>query len=184
MTFKSKISKAALGAFLVSLLPLAVVAYQGPGLNRAAVNGTLALHQSVEVSAGARIHIQDGEVQKFQNINHIEPYCYFYSARSGRELDKPFIVHSGDFLITYVQQRRDFVYNQSFQVASSFFGFGSNGGRQLTLATEFMLDNTTQPDLRSLVCAVWADPRDRGHVTLEEIQEVLGNIASFKIRQS
>ena len=180
MRTKSRMGKRAVGALLISLLPLVVMAYQGPGLNRGALNGTLSLYQSVEVDKGARIHIQDGEVKRFQNINHIEPYCYFYSSRRGRELDNPFIVHSADFLITHVQQRRDVVLNQSYQVASSFFGFG-HGGTQFTLATEFMLDNTIQPDLRSLVCAVWADPRDRGHVTQEEIQTLLGPIADFKV---
>ena len=106
MKIKSRMGKSAIGALLGSLLPLAVMAYQGPGLYRAAINGTLSLYQTVEVDKGARIHIQDGEVKRFQNINHIEPYCYFYSSRSGRELDNPFIVHSADFLITHVQQRR------------------------------------------------------------------------------
>ena len=170
---------------LAIYLPNTASADYGPGLNRSALNGTQSLHQQVEVSKGARIHLQEGQVLRFQDLDQLDPYCYFYSTRSGIALDQPFVVNSEDFLITNVRQRRDLVSSQSFDLAfSGFIGFGGRGGTQYTLATEFRLDNTAQPDLFSLVCAVCADPRDRGHVTLEEIQHVLGGLADFSLAAS
>lgn len=159
--------------------------FTGPGLFRLALGGTVTLNQDVEVLRGARIHIQNGRVMEYRDLQQLEPYCYFYSSRQRSELDQPFRVQSAQFKVEDVQRRREIVLSESVKLATLGITFLSNGGgAQYTLATRFYLNSPQQPDLTSLVCGVWADPRERGFPTLVEIQKTLGNLVKFEVPAS
>jgi hypothetical protein len=155
--------------------------HTGSGLYSAAKGSIISLNQDVEVSEGARIHIQNGKVKSLSKVKQLEPYCYFYTNRSKQYLSSPFKVKTAEFTVDDVVRRREFVLSKPLQLASS--GFFNNDGSEITLATKFIIHASDQPDLTSLVCGVWADPRERGFVSLNEIQQTLGDIATFTLRR-
>ena len=159
----------------------AMANYQGPGLYRQALGSKVTLNHDIEISEGVRIHIQNGEVIPFGKVTQLEPYCYFYSTRGKDKLKDPFHVKQGQFIVNEVIRRREIVLSTPVQIASFGGSFFNNGGVQYTLATRFQINDALQPDLDSLICSVWADPRDRGFVTFNEIEETLGTIASMEL---
>lgn len=153
--------------------------YDGPGLYQQAIGATVILNQKIESTQGARIHIQNGEIKPLKEIAQLDPYCYFYSTRQSNTLETPLVFLPGQFTIEAVIRRREVVLSSPRQYAFIRNSFESDGV-QYTLATRFQLNAPTQPDLSSLVCGVWADPRDRSYVSYEEIQKTLGSIANLR----
>ena len=168
------------GIITLSMQP-ANASYQGPGLYRQALGSTITLSQDIEVNEGVRIHIQNGRVDAFSNITQAEPYCYFYSTRGKDKLKDPFHVKRAQFIVSDVVRRREVVLSSPVQVASFGASFFNNGGVQYTLATQFKINDARQPELDSLICSVWADPRDRGYVTYNEIEKTLGDMATMEL---
>jgi hypothetical protein len=171
-------------ASLVSLQAQARIFNTGPPLFRLALGGTVSLNDDIEVPQGARIHIQNGRVMEYRDLQQLNPYCYFYSMRSRSALEQPFRVQSGQFQIDNVERRLETVLSEPIMVAGLSPSLMSGGGSQYTLATRFNLNSPEQPDPLCLVCAVWADPHERGHPTLEEIQGALGSLVKFEIPAS
>ncbi len=170
-----------IGISLALFLQPAIASYQGPGLYRQAMGGTITLNQDIQVNQGVRIHIQNGRVEDFKEITKAEPYCYFYSTRGKDRLKDPFQVKQAKFVVSDVIRRREIVLSSPIQVASFGGSFFNGGGVQYTMATKFLLGDTRQSDLDSLICSVWADPRDRSYVTYDEINETLGDVASMEL---
>ena len=171
-------------ASLLSLQAQAQIFSTGPALYRLALGGTVSLNDDIEMPQGARIHIQNGRVMDYRDLQQLNPYCYFFAIRSRSTLEQPFRVQSGQFQIVNVERRREIVLSEPIMVAALAPSFMSGGGSQYTLATRFNLSSPDQPDPLCLVCAVWADPHERGHPTLEEIQDTLGSLVNFEIPAS
>ena len=168
-------------ASLLSLQAQALIFNTGPALYRLALGGTVSLNDDIEVPQGARIHIQNGRVMDYRDLQQLNPYCYFFAIRSRSALEQPFRLQSGQFQIVNVERRREIVLSEPIMVAGLAPSLMSGGGSQYTLATRFYLNSPDQPDPLCLVCAVWADPHERGHPTLEEIQDALGRLVKFEI---
>ena len=162
----------------------ASASYQGPGLYSQAIGSKITLKQDIEVPEGVRIHFQNGRVLPFKEIVQLEPYCYFYSTRGKDKLKDPFRITQAQFVVKDVVRRPETVQSSHVQVASLGRSFFNNGGVQYTLTTRFQINDVLQPDVDSLICAVWADRRDRGYVTYEEIVTTLGTIASMELTSS
>ena len=176
-----------IAAIIVSISFVSHTSYAGyPGIksNQLDLDSGITLNQNISSNHGARIHIQYGEVQNKSDVYEIIPYCYFRLHRGSHELNTPVGIQATTFSITDVK-------NNKYQVQlvphstpemqyAGLSGAGEGGAaNQLTLTTEFILNDPAQPQVKKLVCAVWADPRDRGHLRLEEMQQVLGNLVDI-----
>ena len=148
----------------------------------------ISLNQTIHNDRGARIHIQYGEVKAHGNqIRESEPYCYFRIHRPGSELRSPVDIQATTFNVVKIRSRSYQVnltpsITENVQLAGfSGGGPGGEGGgaNQLTLATEFHLNDPAQPHVKKLICAVFTDPRDRGHVNIDEIRETLGDLVNI-----
>jgi len=170
---------------LFCLIPLnANAGYSGITTSGDMIIDQISLNERVENKRGARIHIQYGEVVSSKyRVYENEPYCYFQIHRPGSELRSPVDIQPATFQIRHVRNRSYQVQLVPENSRESFAGLpnGGPGGsaQQLTLATEFHLKDPAQPHVTKLTCAVYSDPRDRGHVTIEEMHKTLGSLVEI-----
>ena len=57
------------------------------------------------------------------------------------------------------------------------------GGATATeYTTELSIHSDNHPDIRQLVCSYWGDPRSGVHITVPQMQAVLGDIVQIRIK--
>ncbi|MEM7194834.1 MAG: hypothetical protein AAF402_07790 [Pseudomonadota bacterium] len=133
---------------------------------------------------GTRLYLQEGSITAGNKVFENEPYCYFRVDRNESEQEKPVVIEFGEFDVTSVTNRRHFTMTTTdspLQVASGGgFSFLGGGGSQYTLATHISLQSANQPEVLSLNCAIWADPRERRHLSMQEIENALGDLVRIR----
>lgn len=182
-------SMQALGLFV--LVTGQAIAYSGkPASHQIPENGKVLVTAKLASHQGTRLYLQEGKVTGGNKVQETEPYCYFRVSRNEQAQAEPIVILSDDFTITSILNRRHFTsiaHQKPYLLASlgsestiAFGGFESNGGgTQFTLATHLKLQSAHQPLVSELVCAIWADPRERRHLTLSEVKTVLGNLVTI-----
>ena len=194
-TIESPLSESVMQSWMCALLGLVLAAalalplnaqafYTGPGLARVPDGTVFRLNETLSVETGYRIYIQNGRYLARGDVRQLDPYCYFYDRQRNSRSEPPFTVNAGDFDVEGLDRRRYIVDASSpdseLKIAAfggSFFGDGS----QFTLATEFFLTEPSSQATTSLICGIWADPRERSFLTFDEISETLGGIVSIEL---
>jgi len=122
---------------------------------------------------GARLYIQNGQVQPRSKITVQNPYCQFFSNRSRAEMRDPLVIRPQNFLIERSFQRRDYSWAYGVQVA----GVSSNAD----LSTVMELDPDLQADIVRLVCMRWGSIGLDGYLTINEMQATLGGLVNINM---
>lgn len=169
--------------------------YQSPEY-RLAKGSTIELMQTLHFPSGsARLYIQDGKPQGWNDLNLWKAYCSF-GLNSTRD-HKP-LVHEvqptkftigGTRLGVYaaldpvnppaVDPGSDFA-KRGVEVAGLFSG-GGHGGfpYPYTFTTTMSLFSEQEPQVAELTCAFNGEAVDR-NLTLDQIQDTLGSVAKIK----
>ncbi|MFQ5936864.1 MAG: hypothetical protein ACE5LB_10695 [Acidiferrobacterales bacterium] len=137
----------------------------------------LVLHQDLAIPApvGAT-YLQHGRAGAFHEINEFVPYCLL-EQRPSEGTTKT--VRAGEFVIATVRQE---------------FRFAGAGARQLVaagqsfqpthvVATVLELRSDSAPHSLYLSCAHWGMPQSMSHLTLRDIRDALGDVASLELER-
>jgi hypothetical protein len=93
------------------------------------------------------------------------------------------------FTVTKQYRRNEMSAQREFNLAmhsttpSHFLRLASREGGPLNLNYSLKITSTSQPKVSALVCGVYADPQERGGLSVAEIQSVLEGFVSFQMGQ-
>lgn len=134
------------------------------------------VQQTLTVGGGARVSLQYGKVKRWRDVYKLEPYCQFHVLRPREQLHEPLQIDPGTFVIDRVYRRKDVAGLEGARYAAMGVEDFNHSPSQRTMATYLELSSDSRPDVHQLVCARWADPFDRNHVSIQEIRESLGSL--------
>ncbi len=147
------------------------------------VGTQIIVKQSIRIlPESGRVYIQGGKVVALQERDQYEYYCWFLSWKVN-ETEQ--IIMPDTFIVSNVRHT-DF-YVQHFpetQVAMSDFSGKSllawGGATATDYVTELSIHSDQQPDIRRLACSYWGDPALGRHITVPEMQSVLGDLVHIE----
>lgn len=143
----------------------------------------LTVHQSLPVPTGSsHVYLQGGKVVDANAVSRFYPSCAF---KVMGPLDSSRTIEAGEFQVSgFNQFRRPFGLDadgRGVRVASLAWGGMFDQSREIVFITVMGLRSSQQPDVRDLTCKVTTDPLGT-FVTLEEIRQALGPVASIEIQ--
>ena len=128
--------------------------------------------QELSASGGARVSIQYGRVVPRKEIMVIDPHCQFFLYRSPEEMRDPLVIQTGTFTVKRTFERQDYAWAEGVQ-------FAGDPTRYPTTIMELHSDQ--QPKVNDLRCAIWGTTFAEGFLTINQMQEVLGDLVKITI---
>lgn len=149
------------------------------------VGSTVVLNQALHFGIGSsRSYIQYGVAQGRGKVNIREPYCMFYLYEPASALQMERSIQADRFTVTRSGQGAEFAsINPVVQVATFVpFGDVADGGgpSAQTLTTKLRLQSDAQPQVHELICAIFGEPFYYGFVSVNQIIETLGGVATLQ----
>ena len=146
----------------------------------------LVLKQALTIAPDAgRVYIQYGKVVTPNEKDNYHAHCWFLS---WHVFESAQVIKPDTFVITRTQQHEDVVALQTpRQYAMNGLAFthdGDGGPLALEYSTELSIHSDLQPAIRQFVCSHWERPDDARHLTVAEMQKVLGDIAEIQLNTS
>jgi hypothetical protein len=143
----------------------------------------LVLKRELTIAPNAgRVYIQYGKVVSPKEKDNYHAHCWFLS---WDVLDTAQVIKPDTFIVTKSQQLEGVVMRDTnLQFAMNRTGFGmSEGGGPMALeySTEMSIHSDKQPAIRRFVCSHWEIPTDAKHLTVAQMQKVLGQIAEIQL---
>ena len=132
------------------------------------------VNQDLSASSGARVSIQYGRVVPRSQITVVDAHCQFFLYRSPGEMRDAIVIQPGIFTVkrTYQRQADDGVQLAGTQLASD---------RTRYPTTIMELYSNHQPEVRDLRCAIWGTTYAEGFLTINRMQDVLGDLVKLTI---
>jgi hypothetical protein len=145
------------------------------------------LHQALSFSPGnSRSNIQNGAGIGQGRYDRFQPMCQFYLYESKEAMKARRTIEPDSFTIIKSFQRIDYTLAKPVEVA-----FVSVGGPRLfpydddpglrTLETTMRLRSEKQPQVHELRCMMDNDPYSRRFVTINQMIETLGDVATLHL---
>ena len=141
-----------------------------------------------------RVYLQYGKVVSAKEKERYQPHCWFLS---WKVLETPQVIKPDTFTVVSTQKQEDIVQRASYLKLASNSPRGSVGtgisiggvmdplGGDAPLAAEYItqihIQSDRQPDIRMLECNHWDDPSSGEHLTVEQMQAALGQLATIII---
>jgi hypothetical protein len=133
----------------------------------------------------ASVIIQNGEIKAKPNL--YVPWCTLHVYRPRDGFEKATEIQSGEFTIDQSYRRYDYSsLDRSDRrlpvmvAASDIWDIDSgNQTSNVTQSVYFVLRSPDQPQIRQLVCSIFADPTQFAYPNLSEIKTALGSVASI-----
>ena len=142
---------------------------------------SLAINQDLTVPPNSvSAWIQFGKVANRRDIDLDSPNCHFELYTIKPEAQTIYKDH--DVRITRFVNNNEYVSNGHIMYASlrADADADNEGGPMAQIfRTEIYLKSSKQPDLYRLSCEVWDDPFNGVYLTIDQIQQTLGGIATF-----
>lgn len=136
------------------------------------------IHQDLTVKPHeVSVWIQFGEIADRKNIKVRYPNCRFELFTI-----KPTVqtIYKDQVKIIKFVHTTDYVMNDNIMFAS-LTNVASDGDPMVEVfTTEIYLKSKKQPDLYRLICEHWEDPATGVFLTMQQIRETLGNIATIQ----
>lgn len=132
------------------------------------------------------VFVQNGQVVTTSEMRHYEPFCRFElwtlsSAARTILPDEMIVVSAGQHVFDgamYAEAARIHLASLSVTVADQ----GSAGGPPLqSYLTRMKLRSEKQPDISALTCSMWGYLPEVRHVTIAEIRQTLGGVATLRL---
>jgi hypothetical protein len=145
------------------------------------VGSTIRLHMPLVIASDkVSVYMQWGKLMDFKFLDLYQPSCKF-EIRTMQQRSR--IVEPDQFKIVRVIRDAEFVeYNRQY-LASLLMTFFDNSPTAVVYSTELYLHSEKQPDVLRLTCSYWEDPMDASHLTVNQIQEAMGNILTLDTNQ-
>jgi hypothetical protein len=129
----------------------------------------------------ARVIIQNGEIKSKPNL--YVPWCTFFVHRPRAGMNQAFEIQADDFLVDKSYRRHDYsaaVGSAPIQVATVTWD-PEDGSEQssITQSVYFEVSSDSQPQVRRIVCSIFADQTMYAYPSVEEIKTALGNVATI-----
>ena len=144
----------------------------------------------------ARVYLQYGKVVSPKEKDRYQPNCWFLS---WKVLERTQTILPDTFIIKGSEKSQDLVQNisnikfasRSMQVDVGV-GIGIGAGNNMKVfsgdvpmaaeyTTTLQIYSDKQPDIQQLACSHWDDPSNGEHLTVEKMQQALGNVARIVI---
>jgi hypothetical protein len=159
--------------------------FDSPG-SKIPVGSQIELLQPLTFQRGySRSFIQFGIPITFNQLEERLPYCQFYRYEPPEDLQTVRRIEPDVFTVTRSYQGQDFAKWKSPVLAQvmPLPGFMNDAGpSDMTLSSILKLESKKQPEIVELKCAVFAEPFKRNYVSVNEIRNTLGNVASIIIK--
>ena len=166
----------------ISIFILAGCAYNGNNSSRYAGASQLRINKPITVPAGSSFAYVKavGQVVRRKEIGTYELYCKFLVPRPKE---------SGESVISPDTFQVLGIYNRTAQLMPVYPGvqqlafsgyFRGGGGTQVDLELHFKLSSVNQPQVKGMTCVRFGDPVFYNMPKLEEVREVLGDLADFQ----
>ena len=144
----------------------------------------LILKQSLTIPPDTgRVYIQQGLVVSDSEKDQYYPHCWFVSwvVNEAAQQIKPddFIITSSRKNESYAKTQQRFNLANASPVILSGIFFGATA---IEYSTELTIHSNRQPNIRQLICSHWEDPADANHLSLTQINTVLGDIAEIRLK--
>ena len=138
---------------------------------------SIQLHQDLTIPGNeGRVYIQNGTVTRPSAIDYYYPHCWFISWKI---MDVHQVIKKDLFIIAEVIETTELVKLNTDNI--SFASLSINiGSSTVEYNTEMSLFSRLNPEIRKLICSHWEDPNDANHLSRNQIQKVLGGIASLQ----
>lgn len=177
--------------FILLIIPLfsacssiAPLSYDSPK-SKVPVGSRIQLHDVLTFERGfSRSFIQYGQAKTFAQIEEREPYCLFYRYEPPQALQTVRTVQPDVFSVTRSFQTKFLASLQSTRVAASLIIPGllnDDGQRETYLSSVMKITSDKQPEIREFKCSVFDDPYEENHVSVTQIRQVLGDLATIQI---
>ena len=138
----------------------------------------LVLHQDITIPANrARALIQNGHILERRDIDQYYPFCEF-EILTLKDTDQ--VIKADTFTIHKLDKRME-TSSQPIRYASLVSDRFES--RLIAYNTQYYLHSDRQPDVYRLMCLYWTDNSMDNHLTHDQIQQALGKLFSFVIRQ-
>jgi hypothetical protein len=156
------------------------------------------LKQTLTITPNSgRVYVQYGKVVTPKERERYHANCWFLS---WKVLETPQTIHPDTFIVKGSRKSQDIVQNQSaiklasldlqtaagtgFEtVSGKGIGFLANASPMAAVFTTTLdIRSDRQPDIRQLACSHWDDVSSGEHLTVEQMQQALGDIARIAIQ--
>lgn len=136
------------------------------------------LKQTLPVRAHyARVFIQDGEVVNKPYL--YRTWCTLHIYRLRADMANEASINADEFTIAHVYRRIDYSWTTPVLVAHHDWHHRWWDRSNVTFSTYFQLHSDNQPNVRRLVCSIFADPGDYAYPRMPDIRAALGGLAEF-----
>ena len=148
------------------------------------VGTKLIVHKKITIPANkARVYIQGGKLIPGQPDQY-HGHCWFLS---WKVLEREQTIEPGVFTVTGSQKYDDYVNKKSeFQLAAkrSFTDLQLFDTRTaVKRVTTLKIHSDKQKDIREFSCGYWDSYFDGDHLTVAEIQQVVGGLVEIKLKK-
>jgi hypothetical protein len=138
----------------------------------------IAINQDLTIAPNAvAVWIQYGKVLHRRDVNLSYANCRFelYTLQAVERT-----IYKDEARIEKFVNTTDYVSSGFFTLASLADASGDGGAPTAGIySTNIYLQSAKQPDLYRLICEHWDDPASGSYLTIAQIQETLGNIATL-----
>lgn len=163
------------------------------------IGSYIELNQALTVTPNrGRVYLQYGKVVTEKEKDNYQPHCWFLS---WKVLETPQTINPDVFTVMRSQKDEEIVRNLSnIKLASNTIetspgiettiGKGRNTNRiddsaplAVIYTTQIHIHSEKQADIRLLECSHWDDPNSGDHLTVDQMQQALGKIATIIIKK-
>jgi hypothetical protein len=156
------------------------------------VGSTITINETLSIAPNkAKVFMQRGVVA--DRVTHTyEPYCYVAVKRPRSEMGSAGTIQPESFKVQKEYRRMEQMASLPVKYASSIsIGISVGGGTWLArneggpqnLNYYMSLSSEAQPTVTHLVCGVFAEPRERGIPSVDEIRKAVGSLVTIDLAQ-
>ena len=157
--------------------------YENPNDNPRRVppeGSVVVLNQPLQFRVGSsRSYVQFGVAQT-GGVNIREPYCMFYLYEPSEALKQERTIQPDQFTVIKSFQASEFASVKPVVQAAVIRRSGDGPSAQ-TLATTLRLKSELQPQVRDLKCSVFGEANLYDFVSINQIIETLGDVATLQL---
>jgi hypothetical protein len=161
--------------------------------NYPVAGSVIVLNQSLNFSPNiSRSNIQGGVALGSKSYDRFRPWCQFYLHESKQAMTQARTIEADRFTVINSTQNVDYTQLKPIEVAAAGISIGAplhfrsrfddDIGAQ-TLKTTLWLKSENQPQVRELRCAIDDDPWTQNFLSINQIIETLGSVATLELPQ-
>lgn len=139
-----------LSTFVFILMSCASGGNSGNSISTITKGSKFVLKQGIAINS-YHVHLQDGKIMNYANIDKYAPFCRFEVTTEGEQTIKP-----DTFTVTKVSLYEPQLFPGNYYV-------------------KFDLTAVNNPRVRSLACGAWSSATDNAYISFAQMQQALGN---------